>query len=335
MYLIEGRPLTGKKRSDTEQFLKSQGLEWEEGLETTFNLVENGVICATGSRQGNVLKCIAVSPEYQGQGIPAAILTELIKDASQNGIYHLFLYTKPQNRQMFAGYGFYEVSSTADVLLMENRQNGIRDFLQSLPRRSEASDIGGIVANCNPFTNGHLYLIEQAAADCDFLYLFILSEDKSEFSAADRVGMVRQGTAHLSNLAVYPTGSYLISSATFPQYFLKEKQCANLIQCELDLNIFSFWFARYFGITKRYVGSEPYCHVTSEYNRRMSAVLPQIGIEVIELARREINGTAVSASRVRELLHQGRLADIRPLVPDTTYQYIRSFYPFGLHRSNK
>lgn len=322
MYLTEGRPLTGKKRSDTEQFLKSLGLEWEEGLETTCNLVENGVICATGSRQGNVLKCIGVSPEYQGLGISAAILTELVKDAYLNGIFHLFLYTKPQNRQMFAGCGFYEVAATADVLLMENRRNGIRDFLRTLPRRSEAADIGAVVANCNPFTNGHLYLIEQAAARSDFLYLFILSEDRSEFSAADRLLLAREGTAHISNLAVYPTGDYLISQATFPQYFLKEKQRANLIQCELDLNIFCSWFARYFGITKRYVGSEPYCPVTSEYNRRMKAVLPQRGIDVIELARREINGSAISASRVRELLHKGQMPEVRSLVPDTTYRYL-------------
>lgn len=322
MFLVEGKPPSRKIRTDTETFLKTLGLEWEEGLETTFNLVENGAVCATGSRQGNVLKCIGVSPEYQGQGTSAAILTALIKDAYQNGINHLFLYTRPLNKQMFADYGFYEVASTPNVILMENQKDGIKKFLSSLPVCQAAGDIGAIVANCNPFTNGHLYLIEQAAASCDFLYLFILSADKSEFSTADRMKLVREGTAHIENLAVYPTGDYLISPATFPQYFLKEKQPANLIQCELDLNIFTTYFSQYFGIRKRYVGSEPYCLVTSQYNQQMKEILPSRGIEVIELARREIDGSAVSASQVRALIRQGNLEAIRPLVPDNTYQMI-------------
>ena len=36
--------------------------------------------------------------------------------------------------------------------------------------------------NCNPFTKGHKYLIEKASKENDVVHLFILTEDKSEFS---------------------------------------------------------------------------------------------------------------------------------------------------------
>ena len=47
-----------------------------------------------------------------------------------------------------------------------------------------------------------------------------------------------------------------------------------------------------------------------------------MGIEVVEIPRHEIEGQAVSASRVRALLQEGRLKDIRPLVPPATFAYL-------------
>ena len=32
------------------------------------------------------------------------------------------------------------------------------------------------MANCNPLTNGHLYLMEQASMRVDVLHIFVLSE---------------------------------------------------------------------------------------------------------------------------------------------------------------
>ena len=39
---------------------------------------------------------------------------------------------------------------------------------------------------------------------------------------------------------------------------------------------------------------------------------------------KELDGAPVSASRVRALLDAGRLAEIKPLVPECTYQYLSS-----------
>ena len=156
--------------------------------------------------------------------------------------------------------------------------------------------------NCNPFTKGHRYLIETAAAECDRLYVFVLSEDKSEFSAKDRLEMVRLGTADISNVTVLPTGPYLISSATFPTYFLKERDKAQQIHCLLDIEIFCQYFVPKFGITHRYIGTEPLSAMTNQYNEALLAHLPQKGISVRQIPRMELDGIPVSASAVRKAL---------------------------------
>ena len=63
---------------------------------------------------------------------------------------------------------------------------------------------GAIVMNCNPFTKGHRYLIEQAAGQVDLLYIFVVEEDKSTFKFEDRIEMVRRGTVDLDKVKVLP-----------------------------------------------------------------------------------------------------------------------------------
>ena len=51
----------------------------------------------------------------------------------------------------------------------------------------------------------------------------------------------------------------------------------------------------------------------------MKQLLPQAGIELIEIERKD----GISASKVRALMQAGDLAGVRALVPDTTYAYIK------------
>ena len=312
----------GSKKTLWQDFLHRMGLEPDENVERTVLVWDSGELIATGSRQSNILKCIAVDPAHQGEGLTATLLTALRQDAFEAGHSHLFLYTKPKNRWMFESLFFYPVAQTADVLLMENRKNGVADFLQSLPAEKEEGIIGAAVMNCNPFTKGHRYLIEKAAHECDRLYVFVLSEDKSRFSAADRLEMVRLGTADLPNVTVLPTGPYLISSATFPTYFLKEREKAAEVQCALDIQVFARHYAPYFGITRRYVGTEPLSPMTARYNEALKALLPREGIEVREIPRLEAEGVPVSASRVRKLLAEGKQELLSSLLPQTTLDYL-------------
>ena len=320
-----GEPFTGRKRRKLTEFLQKSELDYDEQIEYTVNLVDGeGNIVATGSIHQNVLKCIAVSDKHQGLGLSARIVTLLMNYAMEKGREHLFLFTKPKNLLMFSDLGFYKIIQTGDILLMENTKDGIKNYVKNLSRPENSGTVGAIVANCNPFTLGHRYLIEQAASQCDTLHLFILSEDKSAFSAAVRYRLVQEGVSDLANVQLHHSSDYLISSAVFPTYFIKDKAKAADANCELDIRIFCEFFAKELGVSKRFVGNEPFCQVTSAYNSAMRRLLPEYGIEFIELPRKESGDTPISASFVRKCMANGDYDIIKTIVPPSTYAYICS-----------
>jgi len=321
-----GAPLRPWRQKAVAQFLAREALDYDPAIPFTVNLLDDDNIVATGSLEGNICKCIAVDPAYQGEGLTATIITQLRQEAFRQGLRHLFLYTKPKNRFLFEGLSFYRVAETADTLLMENVKGGVQQFVSGLKRPENAGTVGAIVANCNPFTLGHRYLVEQAAAQVDTLHLFVLSEDKSFFPAADRMMLVQQGVADLLNVIVHPTGDYLISAATFPTYFIKDKDRIPEIRCQLDLEVFANHFAPALSITRRFVGTEPLSPVTDAYNRQMMDFLPKKGIEVTLIQRKELGGAPISASRVRALLEEQDWAQLETLVPPTTLSYLKEHY---------
>jgi len=314
--------LSGRKKQVWQDFLTHAGLTPDTDVESSVLIWDQETLIATGSRQGNLLKCIAVDPFHQGEGLTGTLLTQLRQDAFQQGYRHLFLYTKPKNKAMFTSLFFYPVAQTEQVLLMENKKNGITTFLDSLPVPVTVGTIGAAVMNCNPFTLGHRYLIESAAKECDHLYVFVLSEDRSFFPAKDRMEMVQLGTKDIPNVTVLPTGPYLISSATFPTYFLKEREKAGEIQCQLDIQIFANHYAPKFGISRRYVGTEPLSPMTAQYNEALKRHLPGKGITLLELPRLETNSAPVSASAVRAHIESNNRTALKHLLPDSTYQYL-------------
>ena len=322
-----GSPFRGRALESLKSFLMEQGLDYDEQVQWSVCVMDGTQIAATGSLDENVLKCIAVAPAYQSEGLAARIVTGLINKAAEQGRHHLFIFTKPGNEELFSELGFYTIAGTAKAALMENKKDGIARFVSGLKKPAGENRAGAIVANCNPFTKGHLYLIETAASQCDVLHLFILSEDKSEFPAELRRELVVRCTAHIPNVIVQPTGPYLVSGATFPEYFLKDSS-PQKINAELDLTIFAECFARPLGISRRYAGTEPYCPTTAAYNRQMKEVLPRFGIELVEIPRLEIPGKdglqAVSASRVRKLLKEGAVEEIEALVPPETFKYLKT-----------
>ena len=316
-------PLRGSKVNIWRDFLAKAGLTADTDATQTVLIWDAEQLIATGSRTGNLLKYIAVDPTRQGEGLLAKVLTALRQEAFREGYQHLFLYTKPVNGPLFSDLLFYPVAQTGDVLLMEDRKDGIGSFIQELSPQKRAGKIGAAVMNCDPFTLGHQYLIETAAKDCDHLYVFVLSEDKGHFSAADRLEMVRRGTEHLSNVTVLPTGPYLISSTTFPTYFLKNRDQAEQIHCQLDVAVFVRHFAPAFSVSARYVGTEPLSELTNQYNEVLKTQLPQQGIAVVEIPRLSINDTPISASAVRNALETKNPQALRSLVPPTTFAYLK------------
>ncbi|WP_070000931.1 [citrate (pro-3S)-lyase] ligase [Cellulosilyticum sp. I15G10I2] len=313
------------EKDEVISFLKRQGLAFEEDIEYTMVLLDKEKIIATGSLNDNVLKCIVVDDRYRNLGLMNKVVTHLIQEAYQNNQTHLFVYTKPANELQFNSLGFYTIEKTEDVLLLENAKDGIVDFIRQLKKeKRQGEKIASIVVNCNPFTKGHRYLIETAAADNDWVHVFVVCEEKSVFPSQIRYELVKEGTRDLKNVSIHKGIDYIISSATFPSYFLKEDQDIVQIHARLDLNIFGLYIAKALEVNSRYIGEEPYCMVTKKYNEEMKKVLPTFGIDVHEIPRKEQGGEAVSASRVRKLLKEDDLAAIKKIVPPTTYNFLIS-----------
>lgn len=310
-------PLPKRMDARYKNFLSTMDLRDEGDADVVALATDDDCnVLACGARAGHTLKQFAVSPDLEGEGVFATVLSELLNEAARAGQKRLFICTKPKNRAMFQSMGFYPIVETKDAVLMEDRRNGFSDYLASLPRYE--GECGAIVVNGDPFTRGHLHLIEYASKHCDALYVFSVSEPGSMFSPEERFEMVKAGTAHIENCHVEHTDEYLVSRETFPAYFIRDEAHADAVKADLDVELFRKRIAPALHIKKRFVGEEPFSPTTCAYNRRMKELLPECGIELIEIPRLE----AISASRVRALIREGRPELTKDLVPETTYAAI-------------
>jgi [citrate (pro-3S)-lyase] ligase len=293
---------------------------------------EKGTMIGTGSLDRNVIKMMAVDPDWQEAGLSGSIVSRLVEWGRARGMTHFFVFTKPDASARFSGFGFRDVVRfDPHAVLMEMGQPGInqfREYLSSCRVRTNFSGrIGGVVVNCNPFTRGHLYLIEKAASLCAHLYVIVVEADRSSYPFSERFDLVRCGTDHLSNVTVVRSGDYAVSPATFPSYFLKDASMEKVasIQARLDVTLFADLFVPELGISVRFVGTEPYCPVTGAYNEAMQEVLPPRGIALEVVPRLQLeSGEVVSASTVRSMLRNNRWDVVRMMVPDCTWDYLNS-----------
>lgn len=306
--------------------LKDNNITLDDAAEETYGYFKGDQLIGTASICENTIRSIAVRHAYQGSNTIAEMLSEVMSILYDKGYQNLFVYTKCEYADTFKRLGFFEIDRVEpDVVLLERSPNGIRSYVDYLKAfRVPFDDIGTIVMNANPFTLGHLYLVEEAASKCDFLYIFVVTADHSVFKYQDRYRLIQEGTAHLKNVLVIHGGQYMISDATFPNYFLKNTSQTTQIQAVLDLKIFSKYIAKALNIQKRFIGEEPYCETTRQYNDTMKALLPANGIRVYEIPRKEIDGDIISASSVRALLKNNDIEAARKRVPKTTANFFKT-----------
>lgn len=350
-------PTTPRQRQRIEAFLKRNGLRFDDMHYYAAITDDDGEMIAGGGLKGNVIKCVAVDDAHKGEAIANTLISHLIAHANEEGHSNVMLFTKPKNRQLFESLSFRLLAEAPEAVLMETGIGGINNMVEQLKKIKEEGEVckennqgckkeektnlnittpqhlnpstpqplttttplrGVVVMNCNPFTLGHRYLIEQAAKQVERLFVMVVREDCSLFAYAERKAMVEQGVTHLENVTVIDGSEYAISQATFPTYFLKRLDDAADTQMLLDLDLFRRHIAPALGATVRFVGTEPTDQLTRRYNELMHEVLT----DVREISRLEKEGNAVSASRVRKAMEQGDMSTIRQLVPPTTLPYI-------------
>lgn len=348
-------PATPRQRQRIEAFLKRNALRIDDMNYYAAMLDDDGEMIAGGGLKDDVIKCVAVDDAHKGEAIANTLVSHLISHANQEGYGCIKLFTKPKNRQLFESLSFRLLAEAPEAILMETGIGGISNTVEALKKIKEESEkykeynkeckedskkckentsylntstpqhlnttmqpTGCIVMNCNPFTLGHRYLIEQAAKQVERLYVMVVREDCSLFAYTERKAMVEQGVADIENVSVIDGSDYAISRATFPTYFLKRLDDAADTQMLLDLDLFRRHIAPALGATVRFVGTEPTDQLTRRYNQLMHEALK----DVREIKRLEKDGNAVSASRVRKAMEEGDMNTIRQLVPPTTLPYI-------------
>ena len=312
------------ERRAVERLLAEAGLVFEGAPDCTAlaeDCDEN--IIATASLEGSVIKMVAASSEWREAGLSGQVISALMSAARAEGRYKFFIYTKPEAAPKFSALGFRELAASKNSVLMECGAPGVNEYRAMLEaeRAKNGPRAGAAVMNCNPFTLGHQFLIEDGARQCPIFYVIVVEEDASAFPFADRLALVREGTAHIPNVRVIASGSYAVSKATF----LKDRGELPVAaeQAELDARLFGRLFVPALGVTRRFVGTEPFCAVTALYNETLKKILPEYGCEVVEIARKESGGAPVSASRVRAMTAEGA-EGLEALLPQVTLDYLKS-----------
>ena len=338
--------ITRHDYAEAHKLLQAAGLELPEDISFGLGYYEDAALRGAGFLAGNILCGICIHPSRQSAGLASGIVSRLIQHAAVQGIHKLLLFTSPAEMPKFQELGLKPVARSSHAALLEFGQpdcaawlEDIRNAMQAQkqarqpgsPDRSPAppqdARSGAIVMNANPFTRGHLHLVRTALLACAYVYVFVVEEEASVFPFAVRLELVRRGLSQYPHAIVLPAGPYMVSRASFPAYFTG-KAARGRVHAELDSSIFALRIAKALNIAVRFVGQEPYCEVTASYNAALREILPQHGIECVEIERLNCDGAAISASRVRTLLAGPETLPawdtMQKLVPEKTLDFLQS-----------
>jgi len=301
-------------------FLDAFGLKYDDDINESFYIEDQGEIIATGSRSKNLIKAIAVSKEHRGENLASLLLTELLASMRAEKIFYYQVYTKAEYLSIFESMGFSFIEKTDKVAVLEGGDGNIETTINRMKKRIEErfkrsldkADIGAIVVNCNPMTKGHFQLIIDSAANHEIFLVLVVEEEKSFFTYPERLLLINKALAGYENIMVIPSTGYVVSSLTFPSYFLKSIDEAEKEHAKLDAMIFRDYFIRILNIRKRYVGGETE-PVMVTYNNLLKRYL---GDTLVRRERFQQDNEPISASRVRKLILEGKPREASMLVPD-------------------
>lgn len=299
----------------------------------------SGAIIAGAGIAGDVIKCLAVDQEYRSEGLLVPLVSRIL---AFRGGDPAKVFTKPEYQAVFESMGFHLLASSPLAILLENGR-GLQMYCDYLRAQALPGRCGVVVMNANPFTLGHRYLLEQASAQVDHLYVIPVKEDVSEFPYAERLAMIQAGAP--DNVHVLQGSDYVVSSATFPTYFLKDLSKAAETHMALDLDLYNHWIAPALGASVRFVGSEPFDALTNHYNTLIpnAVIIPRYVLPTASarptsagnyfsesLPKNQFSpdnamptpAEAVSASRVRKALADGHFLEAASMCPESTWPYL-------------
>ena len=304
-----------------EEFLKKFDLKYANDVNKTFYCVDDfGNIAGTVSASNYIIKDLAIDPSYQGENVSGLLISQILSYFRENQIYSYQVFTKPMYKETFKNLGFRLIVETEKVVMLEGGIDSIDEEINKIKNVLEMNygildenvDLAAIVMNANPITNGHVYLIEEAKKNHKLLVVFIVEEDKSEFSLKERLSLAYLATRRLSNVVVIPSSKYIVSSLTFPDYFLKSETEKVEENARIDALVFKEYFMKKLFIKKRYVGTES-TNKMNVYNDALKEILKD---DLVLINRLEENGEVISAKRVRALFSDGKIQEAISYCPN-------------------
>lgn len=318
--------LTEEKERVTEFLLKFD-LKFDKDITKTFYVEEDDSIVGTISVANYIIKDLAVLDKYQGENIASSLINHVIKYFSNNSIYNYQVFSKPKYKSLFENMNFKMLVETEKLIMLEGGITDIDETLEKIKKLlevrftpiNENSDIASVVINGNPITIGHEYLVSEASLNHNIVIVFIVEEDKSEFTFIERLSMAFLAFHKFSNVYVIPSTKYIVSSLTFPNYFLKETDISEEM-AKVDALIFKKYFQKKLFIKKRYIGSES-TKKMENYNNELKEILGDT-IKIVE--RLEIDRVRVSASAVRNLIKEGKTKEALKYIPRECHMIVKS-----------
>nr|WP_234005672.1 [citrate (pro-3S)-lyase] ligase [Lactobacillus sp. CBA3606] len=312
-------------RQQWRDLLVAAQLVPDEQVDYTVGIYDGAQLIGTGSLYQNIIKEVAIDPTATQQNLLAPLIKALLDRLDETKYESAFVYTKPMTAPYFEAMGFKVIVTTDEVSLLEWGYPNFDDYQAYLRQYQRPSkQAAAIVMNANPFTLGHQYLIDQALKSSDVVYVFVVSEDRSQFKTATRLAMVRRAVAGNQRVVVLETAHYLVSNATFPTYFLKDQADLMLAktQARLDATLFLTKIKPVLAIQQRLVGAEPDSPVTQVYNDQLAQVFAsQLSLTVVPRLRQA--GQPISATIVRQALSNGDWATVERQVPPINYQFLK------------
>ena len=307
------------EKQAVKDFLNTFDLNYKESEYTAYIEDENGVI-GTVSVNGSLIMQLAVSKNYQGENLAVLLIDNAVKKLRENGIFGYKVFTKPQYLPLFINMGFKKLVETSNFVALEGGVADINKEIAGLVKKV-SMELGGveddsdcIVINGNPFTLGHLQLLEYALKKHKNLILFVLQEEGSFFTFKERFSLAFIATRpYYDKVSVLPSTNYIVSKSTFPDYFLHNANELTRAHAEYDALIFKNYFMPALKISKRYFGSENSDYM-SIYNQTCKEVLKD-GCEIVD--RFTLNEQEISAKKVRALIENGKVDEALNFIPNS------------------
>ena len=292
-----------------------------------------------------------VIPMLQVQGVCCCDIIPVVENYADTEIFVDYIHFSPNGNRLIAKEITKYIDATvvmknqgAQIVLNElkdeykriiNERRGdltsnffdnekFEKFLMSLKGISsgKTSEAVVIVMNANPFTLGHLYILEESSKRFPYVYVLAVQETYTAIPFEDRIELIKKGTKHLNNISIIPSSEFVVSTVTLPEYFNKDKEQMVTVNASRDIRLFVDYVMPALNVSTRVAGEEPYCRVTREYNRQIRDTFEKKGKQFIQIERKKVQDDYISASKVRRALIDGDFDLIKTFVPATTYNYL-------------